>query len=145
MDARLVVSSAVPMLGALAGGWLDERHHLGFTTWRSACRAAGLRLSTLIDFTFQLLPGAICGLLAGGALLLALGIARRHTSAAASCFAGHAGCMLTLPAGLFLCASALPLPLMLLADAGIALLAAALLMRLTGVSVSLRTRAPSRA
>jgi hypothetical protein len=145
MDARLVVCSAVPMLGALAGGWLDERHHLGFTTWRSACRAAGLRLSTLIDFTLQLLPGAICGLLAGGALLIALGIARRHTSDAASCFAGHAGCMLTLPAGLFLCASALPLPVMLLADTAIALLAAMLLIRFTGVSVSLRTRAPSHA
>ena len=145
MNPRLVIYSAVPMLGAFVGGWLDERHHLGFTTWRSACRAAGLRLQTLIDFTFQLLPGAICGLLAGGALLLALGIARRHTSDAANCFAGHAGCMLTLPAGLLLCASALPLPLMLLADVAIALLAALVLMRLTGTSVSLRTRATLRA
>lgn len=125
---RLALLAALPMLGALAGGWLDQRHHLGFTTWRSACRAAGLRLSSLVEFTWQLLPSALVGLLLGGLVVLGLGaLATRHGRPADDCLAAHVGCALTLPAGLWICASAVPLPLMLLADVAAAAVLALLL------------------
>lgn len=127
--ARLLMLSALPMMGALAGGWLDQRHHLGFTTWRAACRSSGLRFSSLIEFTLQLLPMALAGLLLGGLAVLAWGLVSRRRDAGI-CVAAHAGCALTLPVGLLLCASALPLPVMLLADVMIAALAAMLLIPL---------------
>jgi hypothetical protein len=109
-----------PMLGASAGAWLDERWHLGFTTWRSACRASGLRLATLVDFTLQLLPLAVLGLLLGGLLVVLAGMCLRHRPGhVRRCLAAHAGCALSLPIALLLCATTLPLPLMMLADLAI--------------------------
>lgn len=132
---RIAALSALPMGGALLGGWLDERHHLGFTTWRTACRAAGLRIPTLIDFTLQLLPTAVLGLLlAGVAVLLAGAVARRRDPGLY--LAAHAGCALSLPVGLVLCAL-LPPAVMLAADVALATLAALLLLALL--------RTPSRA
>ena len=128
----LILVAVIPMLGALVGAWFDERRHLGFTTWRSACRGAGLDLAVLADFTRQLLPTAIAGLLAGGVILLGIGFfVRRHAGHARLCLAAHAGCALTLPIALFICASALPVPLMFAADAAITLAVAATLLRLT--------------
>jgi hypothetical protein len=126
---RLLLLSSLPLLGALAGGWLDQRNHFGFSTWRAACRSSGLRLSTLLEFTLQLLPMALAGLLAGGLALLAWGALERGRHAGL-CLAAHAGCALTLPLMLLMCASALPLPMMLLADLSITGLAALLLWRL---------------
>ncbi len=125
----LLVVSAMPMLGAVAGAWLDQRHHLGFSTWRTACRTAGLRFSSLLDFTVQLLPSALAGLLLGGLVVLAWGVISRDRHGGL-CLAAHAGCALTLPLGLLLCASTLPVPVMLLADFMIAALAAMLLLPL---------------
>jgi hypothetical protein len=102
----------VPLAGAAVGAWLDERHHLGFTNWRSACRAAGFSLRSLTTFSFELLPTAIIGLLAGGLILQAGGFAlRRDGGHAQRCFAAHAGCALTMPIGMSLCALAIPLPM----------------------------------
>jgi hypothetical protein len=111
----LLLMSALPMLGALGGGWLDQRHHLGFTIWRAACRSTGLRFASLVDFTVQLLPTALAGVLLGGLAVLVWGLMTRERHAGL-CLAAHAGCALTLPLALLLCASALPLPVMLLAD-----------------------------
>jgi len=123
------------MVGAAIGAALDERHHLGFTTWRTACRTAGLHISTLVDFTFQLLPLAVIGLLLGGLVVLAAGaLARDHS--ARLCAAAHAGCAVTLPLALILCAF-LPPALMLAIDAVLATLAAMVLLFLL--------RTPSRA
>lgn len=123
------------MLGAAAGAALDERHHQGFTTWRAACRGAGLRISTLVEFTLQLLPLAVIGLLLGGLVILAAGalMGDRH---ARLCVAAHAGCAVTLPVALILCAF-LPPALMLAIDAILATLAA--------VVVMIWLRTPSRA
>jgi hypothetical protein len=123
--------AALPMLAAIAGVFLDERRALGFTTWRAACRATGLALPTLVDFTLQLLPMAVTGLLLGGLIVLAAGIRSRATHAR-HCLAAHAGCALTLPLALLLCAGTLPLPLMLLTDFLITALAALILLRLAG-------------
>jgi hypothetical protein len=121
--------AGLPMLAAIAGGLLDERRALGFTTWRAACRTRGLALPTLVDFTLQLLPIAVTGLLLGGLVVLAAGIRARATHAR-HCLAAHAGCALTLPLALLLCAGTLPLPLMWLTDFLITALAAWLLLRL---------------
>ena len=37
----------------------DERRNLGFSNWRSACRAAGLTFTSIAVFTFELLPCAM--------------------------------------------------------------------------------------
>jgi hypothetical protein len=127
----VVLVASLPMLGAAAGAWLDERLRLGFTNWRSACRAAGPGLATLADFTLQLLPLAVMGLLIGGLAVLLVGVATRHRrEQAGACLAAHAGCALTIPLALLICASSLPLPLMLLADLTITALAALWLLRL---------------
>jgi hypothetical protein len=116
------------MIGAVLGGVLDEKHHLGFTQWQASCRASGLRIATLFDFTWQLLPLALAGLLLGGLGVLAWGIVTRgRQRGGGECLAAHAGCALTLPLALLLCAMPLPLPLMMLVDVTLATLAALLL------------------
>jgi hypothetical protein len=57
---------------------IDERTHLGFTNWRSACRASGLSIESLTFFTFELLPTAVVGALVGALLVLAVAIQSRH-------------------------------------------------------------------
>ena len=47
--AAAVALSLVPMSFAAAGAWFDERTHLGFSNWRSACRAAGLTFTSLLS------------------------------------------------------------------------------------------------
>jgi hypothetical protein len=127
----LPVLAALPMLAAAIGAWLDERRAVGFSTWRSACRAAGLDFASLIDFTWQLLPLTLAGLTLGGATVLGVAIARRHELRdARSCLAAHAGCALSLPVALLLCASTLPWGWMLLADLAITTVAAWLLLAL---------------
>jgi hypothetical protein len=134
----MALLTPVPMLGAAIGGLLDERNHLGFTTWRSACRSAGLRFSTLIEFTLQLLPSAVIGLLAGGIIVLVAGALFRDRFASVS-LAAHAGCAVSIPVALILCAF-LPPMLMLAADAVLAVLAASVMLALLG-SPSRTTRA----
>ena len=121
---HLAMYSLLPMLGALTGAVIDERRHLGFTTWRAACRSAGLRISTLVEFTLQLLPLAVIGLLLGGLVVLAAGALMRDRHARL-CVAAHAGCAVTLPVALILCAF-LPPMLMLAIDGVLAALAAGL-------------------
>lgn len=152
---RYLTLAALPMLGALAGGWLDERLRLGFSAWRSACRASGIGLSSLVHFTLQLMPFALIGLLCGGAVVLAIAmLGPRDSMHARACLAAHAGCALTLPLGLLICATTLPLPAMLLADVALSALAASMLLwsferlgdsRTPAPSGVLRTRAAPRA
>jgi hypothetical protein len=126
--AEAALFAALPMLGATIGATFDERRQLGFTVWRSACRTAGLQLSTLVEFTLQLLPMAVIGLLLGGLAVLAAGALFRGRFTPAS-LAAHAGCAVTLPAALILCAF-LPPVLMLAADAVLATLAAVIMLAL---------------
>ena len=135
--ARLAGFASIVPLFALAGGWLDERDHLGFTTWRSACRAAGLSLGSLFDFTLELLPSAVIGALCGGLLMQLLALPHR-TRHAREILATHAGCALTMPAGLVLCAGAFPLPLMLFGDVALAMAGAWLLLALLNRGIESR-------
>jgi hypothetical protein len=122
----------LPMAFATLGAWLDERRALGFTIWRSACRGAGISLPSIATFTLELLPTAVIGALLGGLIVLAAG-ARGRGGRARGAFAAHAGCTVAMPAGLLLCASALPWPLMLAAEGALAASAAAIVWWLTRI------------
>jgi hypothetical protein len=115
---------------AVLGAALDEHRNLGFSNWRSACRSAGLSLSSLFTFTLQLLPSAVLGVLAGGAALQILGICLRHKKGVArASLAAHGGCSLGMAACLPLCLLPVPVPWLLGAEALVAALAAMLLGR----------------
>ena len=116
--------ACVPMSLAALGAWLDERRALGFTVWRSACRAAGLSPSSIATFTLELLPTAVIGVLLGGLIVLLAGFGR-HPASARGAVAAHAGCVIAMPAGLLLCISASPWPLALMAEIGLTALVAA--------------------
>jgi hypothetical protein len=126
--SRLAGLGAVSPACAVVGGVIDERIHLGFTNWRSACRATGLSIESLARFTFELLPTAVIGALVGGLLVLAMAMARaiqsRDRQQVDQCLAAHAGCAIAMPIGLALCAMAMPVPLMLMAEVALAVAAA---------------------
>jgi hypothetical protein len=135
--------SGLPMAGAAFGAWLDERRALGFTVWRAACRASGISLSSLATFTLELLPGAVIGTLLGGLVVLASGMIARP-AAARGALAAHAGCVVAMPVGLLLCASALPWPLTLAAEFALTALAAAGMWWLARIRKATYTRAEPR-
>jgi hypothetical protein len=129
-NTRLLAFAAMPLAGAIAGALHDERAHLGFTNWRSACRAAGLSVRSLIFFTQALLPTAIAGALAGGLVVLLMGfLFRQDRDAAHTCVAAHVGCAITMPLGLVLCTLSWPLAVMLVADVALAAAGAWLVLR----------------
>ena len=111
---RAVSLAMVPMALGLAGAVFDERMHQGFSTWRAACRAAGLSLTSLVGFTLQLMPTAVLAALAGGLAIQATGVLRRHQrGAVAAAMAAHGGCAVGMSAGLILCTYSLSVPLLL--------------------------------
>lgn len=113
----------LPMACAALGACLDERRAMGFTIWRGACRAAGLSLHSVATFTLELLPAGVIGALLGGLFVLAVGVSRRGTYARGA-FAAHAGCIVAMPVGVLLCASAWPWPLTLATEVALTALAA---------------------
>jgi hypothetical protein len=121
-----VALALLPMLVALLGVVIDERTHQGYTTWLSACRAAGPSIRSVLVFTFELLPTAVMGMLTGVLLVQLAGMwFRHHTWGVPSALAAHGGCVFGMVGGLLLCTLALPLPLMLGAEGLLAALAAA--------------------
>lgn len=87
---------------------------------------------------------AVIGALLGGVFVLVLAFAARHLERnVETCLAAHAGCAIAMPLGLILCALAVPVPAMLVAEIGLAV-AAAYFIR-AAASVRLRTRAMPRA
>jgi len=134
---RLTALAAMSPAGALIGGTIDERARLGFTIWKSACRAAGYSMASVISFTLQLLPNAVVGALLGALLVQGVAFSSRHRLGSVDdCLAAHAGCALAMPVGLILCVVSLPVAVMLVAEIALAVAAA---------SVVLRTRAAARA
>lgn len=122
--------AGLPMMLATVGAWLDERRALGYTIWRSACRATGVSLPSLVDFTLELLPSAVIGALLGGLLVLAVGL-REHRLLGRGALAAHVGCAVAMPVGLLLCASAWPVPLTLAAEFVLTALVTAVVWRFT--------------
>jgi len=116
---RLVALATLPMMLATAGAGVDEWRALGFTTWRSACRATGISLPSIATFTLELLPTAVVGALLGGLLVLVVGL-RHPATFARGALAAHASCVLVMPLGLLLCASAWPWALTLAAETTLA-------------------------
>jgi hypothetical protein len=130
LELRAAALAVVPMSFAIAGAMLDEYWHQGFTVWRSACRSTGLTLVSLISFTFELLPMALAGMLFGVLLLQFMVAAlwyRPHGARVA--FSAHAGCMLGMVAGLWLCLAVPSTTLMLASEAAVAAVVAGLLCR----------------
>jgi hypothetical protein len=138
-SARLAGLAAIAPASAVLGGLIDERHHLGFTNWRSACRASGISLSSLFHFTLELLPNAVLGALSGALLVQLLAFSlRQRPGGADTCLAAHLGCAVAMPIGLLLCALALPMPLMFVAEVSLAVAAA------TGMLALWDRKSPSR-
>lgn len=125
---RVVLLALLPMLFGAAGAWLDERSHLGFSNWRSACRAGGFTLESLVIFTLDLLPTALIGMVLGA-------VAMQFASAAwwfrdggpRAALAAHGGCALGMAAGLVLCTQFSSVPLMLATELTVTVAVAALL------------------
>jgi hypothetical protein len=139
---RAAALAAMPMALGMAGALLDERLHLGFSTWRTACRAAGLTLLSLLTFTIQLLPTAVLGVLAGGLAIQGLGLLARHRPGATRvALAAHGGCAVAMSVGLVLCTFALPLPVLLGAELLLAAAAAWILLALLERTRQVRIRA----
>jgi len=110
---RAALLALLPMAFALGGGWIDERVHLGFSSWNSACRSQGLTFASLITFTVELLPNALLGALAGGVVLQLVGASLPGRDAARATLAAHAGCAFAMAVGLLMCAWIPSIPLML--------------------------------
>jgi hypothetical protein len=125
--SRIALLAFLPSVGAAIGAWADESARLGFSTWRSACRAGGVSLGSVIQFTWQLLPNAIVGTLLGGFVVMCLGYCWRNHAQAEECVAAHAGCVVAMPLGLVFCALAPPVFLMPVVDAMLAAAAALLI------------------
>lgn len=142
-----VALALLPMALSLAGVAIDERSHQGYSTWLSACRAAGASLPSVARFTLELLPSAVIGMLAGGLVLLLIAVVNRRDSCATrAAWAAHSSCAMATVVGLLLCALALPAPLMLATEALLTAGAAAWLFRRnqtrpTGASVKPPTEA----
>jgi len=123
--------AVLPTVGLFVGAVFDQRHHLGFTLWAAACRAAGATPGSIIVFTRELLPSAIVGLLAGAWCIVWAGIsARRHSHAVHSCLAAHAGCAVSMLLMLPVCTLALPPGVTLLTDALLAAVVTVFALRL---------------
>jgi hypothetical protein len=122
---RVTLLASLPTLGAALGASLDETRAFGLSTWRSACRAEGLSLQSLTQFTWQLLPNMIAGALLGAFGLLAVAFfARERQRLVQECTAAHLGCFIAMPVALVTCSLALPAFAMPLVDLGLATLAA---------------------
>lgn len=152
LGSRAAALALVPMAFAAAGAWVDERSHLGFSSWRSACRAAGFRLESLVVFTLDLLPGALIGGLLGFLLLQFLvALLWFRDGGARMTLAAHGGCLVGMASGLLLCSVIPSLSLMGLTDLSVTAVTAALLCHWPkrrgriAASVSPLTSAPSNA
>jgi hypothetical protein len=142
---RAAALALVPMALATAGALFDEWSRLGFSTWRAACRAAGLTLASLLAFSLQLLPTALAGLLAGALVVFLVGALRRHRPGAAGmALAAHGGCLMGMTAGLPLCLLSLPLPLVLGVETLLTMAAAGGLFALLQSRAGAATRAGAR-
>jgi len=90
---------------AVVGACIDERSHQGFSAWRSACRAAGIGLESMLIFTIDLLFAASIGLFLGAmAMQFIAALVWHRPGGARTALAAHAGCALGMIAGLALCA-----------------------------------------
>jgi hypothetical protein len=151
VELRAAALATVPMICAAAGAAVDEHLHQGFTIWRSACRSGGLTLSSLISFTFDLLPLALLGMLVGVmALQFAVAAAWHRPAGARIALGAHAGCMFGMAASLVLCLFVASPAWMLAVELAVAAGLGAVLARRPAphhcaASVTLPTRRPSNA
>ena len=137
-ELRAAAFALLPMAFAAVGAWVDQRSHQGFSAWRSACRAAGIRLESMLVFTIDLLPAASIGLFIGAMTLQFIAAVVWHRPGGArTALAAHAGCALGMLAGLALCALLPSLPLMFGAEVLVAAGSAMILCR--GTSAKPRT------
>ena len=125
---RPVPLALLPMAFGALGAWFDESTHLGFSTWRSACRAGGFTLESLVIFTLELLPTALIGMVLGGVILQFLSAAAWFREGGPRiALAAHGGCAFGMAAGVLICTQFSSVPLMLLAELAVTAAVALLL------------------
>jgi hypothetical protein len=94
------------LLAAWGGAWWDEATRSGWSTWVSLCRNGTPDPLTVLSLYTRLLPGSMLGLLGGGLLLLLAAAAAPRPGLARGRLAGHAACLLAMPASIYGCALA---------------------------------------
>jgi hypothetical protein len=93
------------LLGAWGGAWWDEATRAGGSTFVSLCRNGAPDPLTVLGLYVQLMPGSLLGLLGAGLLWLGVTAARGPAMARPG-LAGHAACLLAMPASIYGCALA---------------------------------------
>jgi hypothetical protein len=89
----LPCAALTPLAGGL-GALADERGHSGLSSWVSLCRGGAAPYARSLWFQFQLMPYALCAMLAVALLTtLALWSRRGGPTAARVILAGHLGCL----------------------------------------------------
>ncbi len=91
------------LLAAWAGAWWDQTTHAGWSIWVSLCRNGSPDGITVLKSYAWLMPGSVLGLLGAGLVLL-VGAAARGPRLARGSLAGHAACLLAMPAAIYGCA-----------------------------------------
>jgi hypothetical protein len=105
-DLRMALGGcAVLLLAAWAGAWWDQSARAGWSTWVSLCRTGTPDWFTVLQLYAQLMPGSVLGLLGAGLLWLGAAAALGPGLARGS-LAGHAACLLAMPASIYACALA---------------------------------------
>jgi hypothetical protein len=127
-DLRVALGGCAGLLGAAwAGAWWDQSVRAGWSTWVSLCRSGTPDPFTVLRLYVRLMPASVLGLLGAGLVLL--GVAALGPRLARGGLAGHAACLLAMPASIYGCALAagaaastrLQLATMALVDLGLTL------------------------
>jgi hypothetical protein len=101
---RAAALALLPKAFSAGGAAIDQRTHQGFSAWRSACRAAGIRLEAMLVLTIDLLPAASIGLFIGVMALQFAGAVLWHRPGGARVtLCAHAGCALGMASSLLVC------------------------------------------
>jgi hypothetical protein len=104
-DLRVALGGCALLLGAAwAGAWWDQAARAGWSTWVSLCRTGTPDVVTVLRLYVRLMPGSVLGLLGAGLALL--GVAALGPRLARGGLAGHAACLLAMPASIYACALA---------------------------------------
>jgi hypothetical protein len=104
-DLRVALGGCAWLLGAAwAGAWWDQAARAGWSTWVSLCRSGTPDAFTVLRLYGRLMPGSVLGLLGAG--LVWLGLAALGPRFARGGLAGHAACLLAMPASIYACALA---------------------------------------
>jgi hypothetical protein len=105
-DLRVALGGcAWRLVAAWAGAWWDQSARAGWSTWVSLCRTGTPDWITVLTLYARLMPASLLALLGAGLVLLGAAAALGPRLARGS-LAGHAACLLAMPAAIYACALA---------------------------------------